>query len=120
MNTGTTPSPENDQLSETNIEENEANETSPDTSAEITPQERELLDKSGRGESRDEANLEHASLDDEDADGEELNERIDVAGDDLDVPGAENDDDNEAIGEEDEENNSYSISDQDDADGPDS
>ena len=30
-------------------------------------------------------------------------------GDDLDVPGSENDDDNELIGEEDEENNYYSL-----------
>lgn len=34
---------------------------------------------------------------------------VDMAGKDLDVPGAELDDDNEAIGSEDEENNSYSI-----------
>ena len=116
MNTGTIPSPENEKLSETDIPDNETDETSQDPSAEITPQERELLDKAGRGESRDETNLENATLDDEDEDGEELNEQIDVAGDDLDVPGAENDDDNEAIGEEDEENNSYSMSDQDDED----
>jgi hypothetical protein len=32
-----------------------------------------------------------------------------VSGDDLDVPGAENDDANEEIGEEDEENNYYSL-----------
>lgn len=34
---------------------------------------------------------------------------VDMAGEDLDVPGSELDDDNEAIGSEDEENNSYSI-----------
>ena len=33
----------------------------------------------------------------------------DVSGDDLDIPGAELDDEQEAIGSEDEENNSYSI-----------
>ncbi len=33
----------------------------------------------------------------------------DVSGDDLDVPGAELDDDMEAIGDEDEENNYYSL-----------
>lgn len=32
-----------------------------------------------------------------------------LSGDDLDVPGAELDDENEAIGEEDEENNYYSL-----------
>jgi hypothetical protein len=34
---------------------------------------------------------------------------VDMAGEDLDVPGSELDDQNEAIGSEDEENNSYSI-----------
>ena len=34
---------------------------------------------------------------------------VDMAGDDLDVPGAELDDKNEAIGSEDEENNNYSL-----------
>lgn len=34
---------------------------------------------------------------------------VDMAGEDLDVPGAELDDRNEAIGSEDEENNSYSL-----------
>lgn len=32
-----------------------------------------------------------------------------LAGDDLDIPGAEDDDENEEIGEEDEENNYYSL-----------
>lgn len=35
--------------------------------------------------------------------------RLDVTGEDLDIPGAELDDENEAIGEEDEENNYYSL-----------
>jgi hypothetical protein len=34
---------------------------------------------------------------------------VDMAGEDLDIPGAELDDSNEAMGDEDEENNSYSI-----------
>lgn len=34
---------------------------------------------------------------------------VDMAGGDLDIPGSELDDDNEAVGSEDEENNSYSI-----------
>ena len=49
--------------------------------------------------------------DNTDKDGEPLNEAsssVDFTGEDLDVPGAELDDDNESIGEEDEENNSYS------------
>lgn len=36
-------------------------------------------------------------------------EQLQVDGDDLDVPGAEDDDPNEEIGEEDEENNYYSL-----------
>jgi len=48
-------------------------------------------------------------LDNTDLDGDLLNEKDDVSGEDLDVPGASDDDDNEAIGEEDEENNSYSL-----------
>ena len=36
-------------------------------------------------------------------------EELAVTGDDLDVPGSEDDDDNEDIGEEDEENNYYSL-----------
>lgn len=39
----------------------------------------------------------------------EKNFRDDVSGDDLDVPGAELDDELEAIGSEDEENNGYSL-----------
>lgn len=52
-----------------------------------------------------------AQLDDTDFDGEKLNEEINASGNDLDVPGAEDDDENEEIGEEDEENNSYSLGD---------
>jgi len=35
--------------------------------------------------------------------------RLDATGDDLDVPGSEADDENEKLGEEDEENNYYSV-----------
>jgi len=47
-------------------------------------------------------------LDNKDNEGEILNEENDLSGEDLDVPGSEDDDANEDIGEEDEENNSYS------------
>ncbi len=63
----------------------------------------------------DDTNLRKASLDNEDEDGEPLNEEgfgEDVTGDDLDIPGSEADDANEEIGEEDEENNAYSASDE--------
>lgn len=65
----------------------------------------------------DDEELERAQLDDTDDDGEPLNEKSsasDQSGRDLDVPGAEDDDDNEDIGEEDEENNEFSRSKQED------
>jgi hypothetical protein len=43
-----------------------------------------------------------------------LNETSDRSGSDLDIPGSEEDDANEKIGEEDEENNSYSLPDPED------
>ncbi len=50
-----------------------------------------------------------STLDNSDEDVEPLNEETEFSGKDLDVPGSEDDDDNEEIGAEDEENNSYSI-----------
>jgi hypothetical protein len=62
--------------------------------------------------------LDEAALDNTDDDGDPLNEEgfdnDDVSGDDLDVPGSEEDDADEEIGEEDEENNDYSLSDNND------
>ena len=77
-----------------------------DANANISDEELELLDAASDGE--DDSDLRAAELDDTDNDGEKLNQSLDVSGDDLDVPGSEDDDANEAIGEEDEENNSYS------------
>ncbi|HEX3164618.1 MAG TPA: hypothetical protein VHQ93_00090, partial [Chitinophagaceae bacterium] len=62
----------------------------------------------------DDEQLNTAALDSTDDDGEKLNESSDMSGKDLDVPGSENDDADEKIGEEDEENNSYSIRDPED------
>jgi hypothetical protein len=56
--------------------------------------------------------LREAALDSTDEDGTPLNEgsfKMNITATDLDVPGAELDDANEKIGEEDEENNDYSI-----------
>ena len=83
-----------------------------DKDACISTDELELLD-SGGGE-EDNLNLKEAQLDYTDDDGEALNEGSDFSGKDLDVPGNDLDDADELIGEEDEENNSYSKSDQDD------
>ena len=60
----------------------------------------------------DQMALQHAMVDQQDNEGEALNEVVDLSGNDLDVPGSEEDDTNEEIGEEDEENNFYSQSDQ--------
>lgn len=90
-----------------------------DEEADITDQERELLDNAGAAEPGDDEDLlAEARLDNKDDEGEPLNENIDLTGDDLDVPGSETDDENETIGEEDEENNSYSLSDQEDTEEP--
>lgn len=78
--------------------------------SDISPLEKELLDTAG--ETEEEQRLHAAELDSTDADGEPLNENTSGdarSGEELDVPGSEADDENEEIGEEDEENNSYSL-----------
>ena len=76
----------------------------------VTKDERKALDDAAKKiNSPDQKNLDSAELDQYDEDGELLNEKTDLSGKDLDVPGSELDDDNEDIGEEDEENNSYSL-----------
>lgn len=77
----------------------------------ISREERETLERTSRT-SRDEKNLERAAMDNRDFDGTPLNEAgfgRERSGSDLDVPGSELDDRNERIGEEDEENNDYSL-----------
>jgi len=77
--------------------------------------ERNLLQKSAESMSTgDDEQLNRAALDRTDEDGDLLNEKINNSGSDLDVPGSEEDDANEEIGEEDEENNSYSLPDPED------
>ena len=88
----------------------------PATDADVTPQERKVLDDIDyrKAESEDQP-LIKGQLDNTDGDGDPLNEDDDdLSGEDLDVPGAEDDDLNEEIGEEDEENNEYSLDDNDD------
>jgi hypothetical protein len=83
----------------------------PDTN--VSPEEKELLRRSSESmASEDDESVRRAALDKTDDDGTPLNEKINVSGKDLDVPGSETDDENEKIGEEDEENNSYSLPDQ--------
>jgi hypothetical protein len=60
----------------------------------------------------DDINLRRAALDNTDAEGVLLNEgsfNRNITGSDLDVPGSADDDGDEEVGEEDEENNSYSL-----------
>ena len=96
---------------------NDVNNPKPDEemNADVSPEERALLDQSiDNGLSQDNTNLTRAILDNEDQDGVLLNGAsnfADFSGDELDVPGAELDDENEMLGEEDEENNSYSQAD---------
>jgi hypothetical protein len=79
-------------------------------STNVTEEEKDLLEQSVNSMSGpDDLDQRKAMLDDRDEEGELLNEGEDVSGKDLDVPGAEEDDENEDVGEEDEENNSYSL-----------
>jgi len=83
-----------------------------DPESDVRQDEKELLERSADNiDTTDNENLFRSELDDTDFDGEKLNEEFEITGGDLDVPGAEDDDANEEIGEEDEENNAYSLGD---------
>lgn len=76
----------------------------------VTTEEKELLKRSSESmATRDDVQLQQAKLDQTDDEGEALNENTDQSGKQLDVPGSEEDDANEEIGEEDEENNPFSL-----------
>lgn len=83
-------------------------------SSTISPEEAKLLDDidlSSSTDDTDEIELRNEALDKTDKDGELLNEEDpgdEFSGSDLDIPGTEEDDEDEKIGEEDEENNIYS------------
>ena len=75
----------------------------------VSENEKDLLPRSTESMSgEDDEAIRKIQLDNKDNEGEILNEKNDLSGEDLDVPGSEDDDANEDIGEEDEENNSYS------------
>ena len=84
-----------------------------ESSSDVSATERRLLDRSANDmPTKDEQSLRRASLDSTDNEGEPLNEKTSsnaVSGSDLDVPGADDDNANEDLGEEDEENNPYSL-----------
>ena len=83
-----------------------------DKATDVTKIEKDLLRRSSESMStEDNRQLTSATLDNTDEDGTPLNENVNLSGTDLDVPGSEADDANEKIGEEDEENNAYSLPD---------
>ncbi|HEV7779700.1 MAG TPA: hypothetical protein VGO58_00460 [Chitinophagaceae bacterium] len=76
----------------------------------VSTEESELLQRTESSMAGpDDEDQRRSTLDNTDEDGDPLNEEVDDSGKDLDVPGSEDDDANEDIGEEDEENNSYSL-----------
>ena len=76
----------------------------------VTEEEKKLLEATSISTfSSDEENLSRATLDSTDEDGDPLNEGDGFSGNGLDVPGSEDDDDMEDVGEEDEENNYYGV-----------
>ena len=82
------------------------------TDADISKTEKSLLVKASHDMNEDDLQLQKAGLDSTDNDGVQLNEgglSTNVSGSDLDIPIAEVDDAMEDIGEEDEENNIYSL-----------
>lgn len=82
------------------------------TAGDVRRDERAALSDVDYMPTTDEDNLRRASMDSTDFQGEVLNERSfgqERSGSDLDVPGSEDDDRDERIGEEDEENNDYSL-----------
>lgn len=86
-----------------------------DNATNVTNDEKDLLRRSSESmATADDQQLNYATLDNTDDEGTPLNEKVNLSGSDLDVPGSEEDDANEKIGEEDEENNSYSLRDPED------
>lgn len=102
-----------DEDDEDDIDDIDDDDEEEDDDSDVTDEERQDLEASANitpGEEDADA-LRRASLDNTDDDGDPLNEGSfgeETSGADLDVPGAELDDDNEDIGAEDEENNTYS------------
>jgi len=90
-----------------------SDEGTTDNNSMVTNIEKKLLDESANDTStKDEQQLRRAELDDTDNEGEPLNEKASgdaISGSDLDTSGIDEDDMNEEIGEEDEENNPYSL-----------
>lgn len=111
--TGTTISTDDADIMDITNNRYEQDEIADQLNANVTKDERKLLDDAAiKINSTDQTALENAKPDQYDDDGELLNEKTGLSGNDLDVPGSELDNANEKIGEEDEENNSYSMDDE--------
>ena len=83
---------------------------SPGTESNVSETEKELLHKAATTmDNTEEERLKQALPDNRDEDGELLNEQVGLSGNDLDIPGSEEDDESEESGSEDEENNFYSL-----------
>lgn len=97
----------------------EAINSDPDSN--VSPQEKRGLHIAANDMPGDDENLRDAALDNTDEDGTPLNEGSfdkNISPNDLDIPGAKQDDASEAIGAEDEENNAYSLGGDDNEDAP--
>lgn len=91
------------------VNSNEAEEIS---DADVTPDDLAILEATTQNRDLDDPDSEAPLLDTTDEDGDPLNEPqpvFNATGSDLDIPGSERDDPEEQIGEEDEENNYYSL-----------
>lgn len=107
-NTISSADEEGEDIFEENIDE-EINESE---DSNVTEQEKYDLMRTANDMPGDDENLRDAALDNTDNEGTPLNEesfKYNTTASDLDIPGAELDDANEEIGEEDEENNDYSL-----------
>jgi hypothetical protein len=93
--------------------ENIEDDTEGDPDSDVSASEIEDLEEAANDmPTEDDISLRDAALDNTDEDGTPLNEGSsmnNISGTDLDVPGTEDDDEDEKIGEEDEENNTYSL-----------
>ncbi len=108
-NTISSADEEGDDLFDNDIDE----EIEEDSDSNVSSSEKNDLDISANDmPTEDDINLRAAALDNTDEDGTPLNEgsfKKNITATDLDIPGADEDDENEKIGEEDEENNDYSL-----------
>lgn len=83
-----------------------------DRRSNVSEEEAALLEEAAESTNEEDRIMRRSALDSTDDDGDPLNEkgfRDAYNGSDLDVPGSEDDDADEEIGEEDEENNAYSV-----------